>query len=200
MRYRKTREMTRPKTISDAEILAVARAIFQAHGHAASTREIAQRAGISEGVLYQRFGSKNDLFFAAMAPSDPDLEALLGPENPGGDPKTYLRDVVARLGDYFGEVLPLALRVMTHPSFDHAALGHAQAAPARLAQGLAVRLTAFAKKGRIRKSSVEPLAQLLVSVSHDRALKQVMSARGRSPASPDLDAMVDLLWKGVARE
>ncbi|EKE96356.1 helix-turn-helix transcriptional regulator [Tolypothrix sp. LEGE 11397] len=32
----------------------------------ASTRDIAKKAGISEAVIYQRFGTKEDLFFAAM--------------------------------------------------------------------------------------------------------------------------------------
>src|SRR5437868_5096898 len=38
--------MTRPKTISNEEILAAARAIFRKSGHAAPTREIAIAAGI----------------------------------------------------------------------------------------------------------------------------------------------------------
>ena len=59
--------MTRPKTISDEELLAVARKLFRTHGHAVSTRQIAEGAGISEAILYQRFGNKEHLFFAAMA-------------------------------------------------------------------------------------------------------------------------------------
>src|ERR1019366_7859921 len=81
MRYTLTSiAMTRPKTISDDEILSAARKLFRAHGHAVSTRQVAESAGISEGVLYQRFVSKDELFFAAMAPSAPDLEEVLGPE------------------------------------------------------------------------------------------------------------------------
>src|SRR6187200_500594 len=117
--------MARPKTISDEEVLRVARDLFRGRGHTATTREIAQAAGISEAILYQRFGSKDELFFAAMHPTGPDLERLLGPADPPGDAHAYVRAVTLRIGEYFADVIPLALRVMTHPSFDHASFGRA---------------------------------------------------------------------------
>src|SRR5262249_53254327 len=114
--------MGRQKTITDDEVLRIARDIFRAQGHTATTREIAQAAGISEAALYQRFGSKDELFFASMRPRGPDLEQLLGPKDPPQDALTYLRAVVVRLGERFADVLPLVLRVMMHPSFDPASL------------------------------------------------------------------------------
>src|SRR5215468_10137273 len=93
--------MGRQKTITDEEVLRIARTIFRAQGHTATTREIAQAAGISEGVLYQRFGSKDELFFTAMRPRGPDVEQLLGPKDPSEDALTYLHAVVVRLGEYF---------------------------------------------------------------------------------------------------
>ncbi|HMF12415.1 MAG TPA: helix-turn-helix domain-containing protein, partial [Gemmataceae bacterium] len=93
--------MGRHKTISDDEVLGIARRLFRAQGHDATTRQIAKAAGISEAVLYQRFGSKNDLFFAAMHPRGPDVDELLGPEDPPDDARSYLRDVVSRIGRYF---------------------------------------------------------------------------------------------------
>src|SRR5947208_4760966 len=113
--------MGRHKTISDDDVLRVARDVFRVQGHTVSTRAIAQAAGISEAVLYQRFGSKDELFFAAMRPQGPDIERLLGPRDPPGDARTYLRAVAVRLGEHFAEVIPLALRVMMHPSRDRAA-------------------------------------------------------------------------------
>ena len=77
--------MSRPKTISDDEVLRIACDVFREHGHTVSTREIAQAAGISEAILYQRFGSKDGLFFAAMHARGPDVEQLLGPEDPADD-------------------------------------------------------------------------------------------------------------------
>jgi len=181
----------------DEEILAVARKIFRTQGHDASTRQIAENAGISEGVLYQRFKTKNELFFAAMTPSAPDLEEILGPEQPSEDALAYLEKVVLRLVDFFGEVIPIGMRVMTHPSFDRTALSRSQSAPSRLQEGLARRLGWFAQQKRVRKSAVEPTAQLLVSLSHDWALRHVASPRNASKRNAELRAMMDVVWTGA---
>src|SRR5260370_34982463 len=106
--------MGRHKTISNDEVLGIARDLFRARGHAVTTRQIAEAAGISEGVLYQRFGSKDDLFFAAMHPTGPDIEKLLGPRDPLDDAHAYLRAVVILIGRDFAGVIPPVLRVSTH--------------------------------------------------------------------------------------
>jgi AcrR family transcriptional regulator len=200
--YIHLRRMTRPKTISDEELLAVARRLFRAQGHAVSTRQVAEAAGISEAILYQRFGNKDELFFAAMAPGAPDVEEVLGPEAPDVSAREYLRTVVGRMADYFGEVLPLAVRLITHPSFDHKSLGRAQAAPEKLRQGLIARLQRFESRGELRRSVAEPLAQMLVNLAHDWALSAVMSGKSSSRRVAERDAeiaaMVDVVWKGAA--
>ena len=70
--------MGRLKTITDDEVLAAARRVFQRDGHAASTRDVAQEAGVSQAVLYQRFKTKEELFFAAMTPAVIDPQAIVG--------------------------------------------------------------------------------------------------------------------------
>ena len=190
--------MGRRKTISDDEVLRVARDVFRAQGHTATTRAIAEAAGISEAVLYQRFGSKDDLFFAAMRPRGPDLEELLGPECPPGDVSAYLRTVVVRLGRYFADVIPLALRVMTHPAFDPAALARAQPmGSALLREGLAERLDALARQKRIVTSSGAAAARLLVSLAHDWALGSVLTPGSRPHRDRELKEMVDVVWEGL---
>ena len=91
--------MGRQKTISDEQVLRVARDLFRDKGHTATTREIAQAAGISEAILYQRFGSKDDLFFAAM-PSYSDL---------GSRPRTRTR-TCAPSWSAWGSILPTSCR------------------------------------------------------------------------------------------
>jgi AcrR family transcriptional regulator len=190
--------MARPRTISDDDILAVARKLFRAHGHAVSTRQVAESAGISEGVLYQRFGNKDDLFFAAMAPTAPDIEAVLGPEEPTVAAREYLGQVVVRMAEYFGEVLPIAMRLITHPSFDRSSLGRAWTTAARLHEGLARRLGAFEKDRQLRRGVAEVTTQLLVSLAHDWALGKVMSPRTAAKRTSELEAMIDVVWKGAA--
>jgi AcrR family transcriptional regulator len=59
--------MARPVTISDEQILDAARAVFTEKGPRATTAEIAERAGVSEGILFKRFGSKAGLHRVAMS-------------------------------------------------------------------------------------------------------------------------------------
>jgi AcrR family transcriptional regulator len=188
--------MGRQKTISDDEVLRVARGVFRAHGHTATTREIAQAAGISEAVLYQRFGSKDELFFAAMRPQGPDIELLLGPEDPPDDALAYLHTVVARLGEYFADVIPLALRVLMHPSFDPHKLARGQPwARTVLQDALAERLASLAGRRRMTLSSEAVTARVLVSLAHDWAIGRVHGAPSRG--GRDLKEIVDVLWKGL---
>jgi AcrR family transcriptional regulator len=190
--------MGRHKTISDDDVLSVAREVFRERGHAATTREVAEAAGISEGVLYQRFGSKDDLFFAAMRPRGPDIEALLGPNDPPDDAHTYLRTVVVRIGKYFAEVIPLALRVMTHPSFDPGSLARAQPTGAAvLKERLTVRLAFLARRKRIVTRSQAATARLLVSLAHDWALGSVLSPGGPPHRDRELKELVDVVWEGL---
>jgi AcrR family transcriptional regulator len=189
--------MGRQKTISDEQVLHVARAMFREKGHTATTREIAQAAGISEAILYQRFGSKDDLFFAAMAPQEPDLAKLLGLKEPTEDAHTYLRTVVVRIGEYFADILPLVVRMMTHPSFDPAAFARSVPTPpsVRLREGLAERIASLARRKRIVAPSATLTARLLVSLAHDWALGRMH--RISSGGVRELQEMVDIVWVGL---
>jgi AcrR family transcriptional regulator len=190
--------MGRHKTISDDDVLRIARDIFQHHGHTATTRQIAQAAGISEAVLYQRFGSKDELFFMAMHATGPDIDRLLGPVDPPEDGRAYLRAVVVRLGKYFAEVIPLALRVMTHPSFDPATLTRMQPrGPASLRDGLALRLGSLARRGLLETRSAAATARLLTSLAHDWALGNALGHGASSQSTRELKEMVDIVWQGL---
>jgi AcrR family transcriptional regulator len=190
--------MGRHKTISDDDVLAIARGVFRQQGHAASTREIARAAGISEGVLYQRFGNKDALFFLSMAPRAPDLAALLGPEDPPGEAHAYLREVVERMAGYFAEVLPIAIQVMIHPSFDMSSFSKNRPANAAgtLETGLLHRLEALQRRKAISAGSPTSAARLLTSLAHDWALHSILS--GGTPPRRELFAMIDTVWHGFA--
>jgi AcrR family transcriptional regulator len=187
--------VSRPRTISDDKILAVARKVFRTQGHAATTREIAEKAGISEGVLYQRFASKDELFFAAMAPSDPHVEELIGPGPGAEDGARYLKHVLVRLADYFAEVIPLGLHIMMHPSFDRAHLDGAQAGAGKLEGALAKRLAQLETSGELRKGTAARAAQMIVGVAHNAGIPGSWSSAQQR--SRDLEAMAELMWSGL---
>jgi AcrR family transcriptional regulator len=190
--------MGRPKTISDDAVLRIARNVFREHGHTATTREIAHAAGISEPILYRRFGSKDALFFAAMQAQGLEIDELLGPENPPGDAREYLKTVLHRLGAYFADVIPLALRVMMHPSFDPESLSRTvPGGPVELRQGLARRLASLARRQQLSISDEVVLARLLLSLAHDWGLGVAFAHGKVARDDRRLEDFLEVLWEGV---
>src|SRR5579872_7071060 len=104
--------MGRKKTISNAELLEVARQAFLEGGFRTSTKQIARRVGVSEGVIFQRFASKEQLFFAAMMPPAVDVNHLL--RHPKIQGQELLEKITFALIDYFRETMPVLLQLMTH--------------------------------------------------------------------------------------
>ncbi len=103
-----------------------------------------------------------------------------------------------QLGGYFAEVIPLALRVMMHPSFDHASLSRTTpGGPAELREGLAKRLASLARRKRLRVTDEVVLARLLLSLAHDWGLQAALTRETNSQNDRRLEDYVDLLWEGL---
>ena len=66
----------RPPTIDSEKLLEVAREVFLERGIRATTLEVAERAGVSEGAVFQRFKSKEGLCRAAMHLDEDDVPQL----------------------------------------------------------------------------------------------------------------------------
>ncbi len=197
--------MGRTKTIDDAELLRIAREVFREHGHTATTRDVADAAGISQGVLFQRFGSKEDLFLRAMTPEVPDIEALLGPYPPRSAKADLIR-IADRLAEFFGVLLPTLLHVLAHPDLRSAQLRkwHAQLPFAPILHALAARIHRMQADGLIRKVNAEAAARALMSAVHTTAFLATMvegpdHTHGHGPHSGgNLHAIIDVLWGGLA--
>ena len=69
--------MARPTVIQTENILEAARVVFLERGVQATSAEVAQRAGVSEGSIFKRFKTKSELFQAAMGMNVEDLPKAL---------------------------------------------------------------------------------------------------------------------------
>jgi len=192
--------MGRRKLIEDDELLAVAREVFVEKGIAASTREIARRAGISEAVIYQRLATKAHLFFAAMVPPALNVEDLLAAPANDLSALEQLERIVLGMMEYFREVVPILLLLMTHPEFDleKFAQGHPNSHFGRMHQGLIQYLESERERGRIVAENVGPAALTLISAVHSLAFLERLGAHGGRFDEAIIRAMVRSLWTGLA--
>lgn len=155
--------MGRHKTVSDDEILVAARAAFDAQGHAASTRDIADSAGLSQAALFQRFGDKSRLFVAAMSPEPVDVSYIVGDveEALSLGAEGHIAAMTIRLHKQVEIAVPRILQLTRNPLLDPETV---QAAHARL--GVRVLIGALLSRlkelqeRRVLQKPVEPQALL----------------------------------------
>lgn len=190
--------MGRPRRINESDLLAAARRVFIARGAEATTREIADAAGVSQTLLFQRYRTKQELFFASMLPAAPSIDDLLGPApDPGQDnARAHLLDLARRLLAWIDDAMPGALRAALHPDFpDALARTHGSDGGAAVIDGLAERLALLASRGDIASADAALTAKTLVELLHGQALA-TMTARSES-ISDRAERAVLVLWSGL---
>lgn len=190
--------MARPRTISDAELLATARRVFVERGFAASTREIARRAGVSEGVLFQRYATKSDLFFAAMVLPSPDLARLFSSRGSRGLP--HLERIAEALTGYFRSITPVLLPLMNHPGFrfEEFVARHPNSPLDALRRDLVAFFVAEREAGRIGEVDPGAAALSILALAQTIAFFEQMGAHhGKFPPAL-LQRAVRCVWDGLA--
>ena len=189
--------MPRYKIITDEEILVVARSLFLKEGAKASTRTLAKTVGISEAVIFQRFGTKEDLFFAAMVPPKAQYEAIFSIQPGQKQVAANLKSVSLQIVAYFREVMPVFLSLISHPSFDlQTFLKHHTLPGMQLANKLTEYLDAEAELGRICKDNVAA-ATILLSHLHNLALSETIGLHQPIDTDRAVSDAIEALWKGL---
>ncbi len=111
--------MARPVVIRDADIIQAAREVFLERGFRATSAEVAERAGVSEGSIFKRFKTKFELFRAAMVELEGpaflhELPERLGRDDMRGQLERLALDVIA----HFRVITPLSLMAWSNPGDD----------------------------------------------------------------------------------
>ncbi len=189
--------MTRSKTVTDEEILAAARSLFLEAGVKASTRKIAQNAGISEAVIFQRFKTKEELFFTAMVPPEARLEKIFRVQPGENQVPENLELISLQIVDYFCEVMPTFIALIGHPAFNMQTFLQRHTMPRiQIGNRLTEYLSAEAEIGRIRGSQVEITVAVLLSYLHHLAMSETIGAHQESAKATITDA-INALWQGL---
>ena len=197
--------MTRQVTIDTDRILDAARAVFLKKGINAKTAEVAKRAGVSEGSIFVRFKTKQDLFRAAMNAEREQnwLEMLTEPGASNRPVPEVLLDVALAAITYFRTILPLSMMLWSNPekaqtrSKDRGLVPP----PFRNRKLLTEYLDRQAEVGRVRAGDRENIARLLMAACAQYASEETLVLQKRRKPSEDTEyvtALTALVWQLLA--
>lgn len=183
----------------------MAREVFLERGIRATTLEVAERAGVSEGVLFHRFKSKEGLFSAAM---DFDRE-----ETPGrlleaihGLRGMEARDAIVKLATMLLELGRVALPILmmswsnpqpcVSPIFDKKRSKFKD-----VIKALSAYFEHEMEQGRLRQMDGEVLARTLLGSVHHFAMTRILFEEGDGATMPEgmfVRGLADLILNGAA--
>jgi AcrR family transcriptional regulator len=196
--------MARPITISDERILEAARAVFLEHGIAATTAEVAKRAGVAEGSIFKRFATKTELFKAAMQFEfeDPDFIRTLVGARDEDDPRETLFQVGLQAVGFFRRMMPLIMLQFgtgKKQGVPEQLLGPTSP-PLRALKAIATFIERQIKSGRMRKHEPEIVARMLMGSIQSYVFFEIVlraSQKMPLPVEEYLRGLINVLWTGV---
>ncbi|UQN07438.1 TetR/AcrR family transcriptional regulator [Deinococcus sp. QL22] len=192
--------MARPRIISDEQITAAAREVFLEHGFSATTAEIARRAGISEGTLFKRFPSKEDIFEEVVGLREaPQWREHLNAQVGCGDVRRNLERAALELLEAAARLLPNLMLMFSR--------GQANPMLMKLdnpmredTQAVASYLRAEVALGRIRPVDADVTALLWMgALTQYLHLEHLMPDPHRPPMDSGrlVRGVMDVLWPGL---
>ena len=196
--------MARPVVIRDETIVDAARQVFLERGFQATTLEVAERAGVSEGTLFKRFNSKVELFQAAMRSQidEPPFLKTLHDRVGTGDLRENLTDVGLEVVSFFRTIWPLIMMAFANPGPGGLpCLFHEEddPLPIRTLRALTEFFVAEARSGRLRVKDPEVLARAFLGAIHNFVHFQHLFKDHAPRQTPEqfVSQLVDTLWAGV---
>jgi AcrR family transcriptional regulator len=187
--------MARPTTISSTQILDAAREIFLAHGFAnASTVEIAKRAHVSEGSIFNRFATKEALFEAAMDKTVPPaltLARYIGQ----GDIKSNLIRITVESIEFLGQLLPSLMLRWSERDRGQGSVTCNR--PREILHGLTEFFTKEGELGRV-KGDPRIAARIFMGAVWNYCFLQTVAGDSSMSAQTFARGLVAELWQGIA--
>ncbi len=196
--------MTQRGEATRARLIEATRSVVREVGYAhASTRAIAQAAGVAEGTIYRHFPDKASLFFATVLSANAPIVAWVTtlPARAGeGTVEENLTDAAIRLAGLRDQILPLELAIAADPELAAQRRQAIAAAGSSLPPGppeaVAAYLAAEQRLGRVR-GDIDPRDAAGILLGMLFALG-TMPAIGNEGVRPDrVASAVRLLVRGI---
>jgi AcrR family transcriptional regulator len=194
--------MARPIHIDDKRLLAIARALFLEKGAAATTEEIARRAGIAQGSIFRRYKTKEELFHAAMLSEPPEWIANLQERARTLDLPDALIQTGLEIIAFQRKVLPVMVVTWTHRKTFVAprGFGGPEAFPGRAGAELIAFFGTQIQAGKLRARNPMELAAAYMGALASYVLIELVRGKHPLPAEQFVEGFVRLLWSGIRPE
>jgi AcrR family transcriptional regulator len=202
--------MPRPVSIQDDVILRAAREIFLEKGWDATTSEIAAKAGVSHGIIFKRFKTKQALFQSAMHEQSgwgQQIPTLLNSSVGQKDVETTLVELGTLFAEKFFLMIPTLMMAWSNKQEspcqrESAADSNKERAGKALqaVKTIAAYLQAESRLGRIRDTDFEVVAQAFVGALWHHVFLQVMLGDDATTPLKErryVKRLVKAIWSGI---
>jgi AcrR family transcriptional regulator len=188
--------VTRTRT-TDEQLLTAAREVFLRDGVDAPTSAVAAHAGVSEALIFKRFGTRDELITRAFARPTARWHALLTDE-PLDVPGT-LEEVGLAMIEEMRQDMPVTMLAWSRNPVDHWA-GHAGEPPP--VTGMKILAAWFERQmraGRVRRSDPELLARVFSGSIVAFSMSEMTGLAAHMPlaATTFVRGLVAALWHGA---
>jgi AcrR family transcriptional regulator len=195
----------RPVTISEDDILNAARDVYLLRGLDATTTEIAQRAGVSESIIFYRYKTKEALFLAVIDRQLVVPKALetLKSRVGQGDIAEHLYEVGTAILDMSQTVLPLMMQAWSSPAklaLMHERMQHPNPVQLTMIRLLSGYFEAESRLGRIRAVDPEVAARAFLGGMSEYVMSQCLHRTTDSlplAAPTYLRGLINILFEGL---
>ncbi len=169
--------MSRPKEVTDDQIIEAARRVFLAHGPQTPVARVASELGVSSTALHLRMGTKKALLLKALCPRDPPVLASLSDGPDVARPiRRQLTQILLEILAWAREEIPATFAMHVAGTSPEPGDETENSQPARLRRALAAWLTRLPSDN---SPSVAPgvAADMLVGVLEARALHEFITGK-----------------------
>lgn len=195
--------MGRPPLISDEKLVELAREVFLERGVSATVADVAERAGVSEALVFHRFKTKEALFAEAMElPLDPPWLASLPARVGRGDLRVELTEIAHEGIAFFRIIVPMAMMQWSRRAEGkpHGLPRGASSGPIRGLKKIAGYFEAEMRLGRIARHDAEVVARTMTGALWEYVSMEIMFEGSDVLPLPEgtfVRSLVELLLEGL---